>query len=277
MSRKRIENYPLPSEVPGVETTKGWRFVHHDQIKDWRNRPEVDFSDKLFAFDNKNRTRMIKNKGICGAIREILYSRICEKLGILCESSQFIILSEEHIEMAKGKPYQAGIFILPKSIPLRCWIGRYYKGSELSFHEVNIKNPDDYYQDIIANTLFRCSEAGEYEVTAEGYLFRVDIDTIFSNFILPFEEGLNSNIIINQILGWEKILWCKKELNGLVKDNKELKRALRLVCKKVASWTDKEIYEITEFPLEFQGNIYRPLSFRLISEISQPVARLFVH
>lgn len=276
MNRKRIENYPLPSEVSGVETTKGWRFVHHDEIKNWHNRSEVAFSDKLFAFDNKNRPRMIKTKGIYGAIREILYSRICEKLGILCESAQFVILSEEHIEMARGKLCQAGIFLLPKSIPLRFWIGNYYRGSELRFswwpvHEVNIKNPDNYYQDIIANTLFRCFEAGEYEVTPEGYLFRVDIDRIFSDFILPFEEGFDSNEIGN------KTLSCKRELNDLITDNKELKRALRVVCQKVAAWTNKEIKEITEFPLEFQGNIYGPLSFRLITEISQPVAKLFVH
>lgn len=278
----KLPNYPLISELREKEITNGWRFKNHHEIREWQNRVGVDFDSKLFAFDKKNYPRMIKLKGVYGAIREILYGRICEKLGILCESSQFIILSKEHIELAKAESRQAGIFLLPKSNTLQYWLGQNYKGSETGFidypvYEANIKNPDNYYNDQIANILFRHSEAGEYEVTPEGYLVRVDIDTIFSSYILPMSEEID-NKKIKELVNMSSLQisreCCEKELRELI-TNDARRKALQTICQQVAVWKDEEIAKLTSFPIEFQGASYGPLAFCLITGISQYVARKF--
>lgn len=280
----KFPNYPLTSELPGIEITNGWRFKRRHEIREWHDQMGVDFNSKLFAFDRRNYPRMIKLKGVYGAIREILYSRICEKLGILCESAQFIILSKEHIELIKDEPYQAGIFLLAESEPLEYWIGQHYKGSKTEFieypvYEVNIKNPDNYYNDQIANILFRHFEPGEYEVTPEGYLVRVDIDTVFCDYILPIEEnscGKKANKSVN--INMERISYecmeCEKELQEFIATDAK-RKALQTICPQVAVWKDQEIAKLTDFPIEFQGDFYGSLTFRLITGISRCVARKF--
>jgi hypothetical protein len=278
----KLPNYPLISELPGIEITNGWRFKRHHEIREWRDQMGVDFNSKLYAFDTRNYPRMIKPKGIYGAIREILYSRICEKLGILCESAQFIILSKEHIDLVKNGPYQAGIFLLAESEPLKYWIGRHYKGSKAEFieypvYEVNIKNPDNYYNDQIANILFRHFEPGEYEVTPGGYLVRVDIDTVFCDYILPMDVKIDSKEVEQSVsmkslqIGREG---CEEELREFATTDAK-KNALEVICQQVAVWEDEEITKLTDFPLEFQGDFYGPLAFRLITGISRYVAQKF--
>lgn len=278
----KLPDYPLTSELQEIEITNGWRFKHPYEIREWQDRIEVDSDSKLFAFDKKNYPRMIKLKGVYGAIREILYSRICEKLEILCESAQFIILSKEHIELAKGESRQVGIFLLPKSEPLQYWIGRHYKGPETKFidypvYEANIKNPGTYYNDQIANILFRHFEPGEYEVTPEGYLVRVDIDTIFCNYILPMEEKVHNKKLkelVNMNSLWISREYCERELRQFITTDVR-RKALQTICQQVAVWKNEEIAKLTDFPMEFQGAFYGPLTFRLITGISRHVAQRF--
>jgi len=280
----KLPNYPFTSEFRGIEVTSGWRFKRHNEIREWSDRAEVDFNSKLFAFDRRNFLRMIKPKGSYGAIREILYSRICEKLGILCESAQFIILSKEHIELIKDGPYQAGIFLLAESEPLKCWMKRHYKGLETEFvdypiYEVNLKNPDNYYNDKIANTLFRHFEPGEYEVTPDGYLVRVDIDTVFCDYILPIDTNscgkkVNKSVEINMRQISDECVECENELREFIATDTE-RKALQIICSQVAAWKDQEVEKLTDFPIEFQGDFYGALTFRLITGISRCVARKF--
>jgi len=281
-NKYELPNYPLISELQGIEITNGWRFKHHDEIREWHDRRGVDFDSKLFAFDKKNYPRMIKLKGVYAAIREILYCRICERLGILCESAQFIILSKEHIKLAKNESRQAGIFLLPESEPLQHWISRHYKGPETKFidypvYEANIKNPDNYFNDQIANILFRHFEPGEYEVTLEGYLVRVDIDTIFCDYILPMKEEVDNEKVkelVNMNSLWISREHCERELREFITTDAR-RKALQTICQQVAVWKDEEIAKLTDFPIEFQGTFYGPLTFRLITGISRHVAQKF--
>ena len=277
----RIPNYPLACKIQETESTQEWKFVRPNEIREFVERIDVNLNNKLFAFDKNNYRRMIKPKGVCGAIREILYSRICEKLGILCECAQFIVMSTEHTELVNGESHQAGIFLLPDSKPLGYWLADYKVQTEFNermLYESGIKNPDHCFSDQIANTLFGQFEPGEYEVTPEGYLVRVDIDRTFSNYIIPIDENGNYEEILERCTSSDRLLSashsCKEELRKFVTTD-SLKKALKTVCQLVASWTDEEIIKLSNFPEEFQGAFYGPLVIRLITGISRNVAREF--
>jgi len=261
-------DYPFTWEFQGIGTSEDWKFVDKEEMTDFYDPiyGDIYLKGKLFAFDRSDRLRMMKLRGPYGAIREVLYSRICEQLGILAQSAEFIRLSDEHAKLAGGKSYQAAIFLLPKS----------EKMNDNALFMQNIRNLDSYFNDQIANVLFAHDERGEYRVTPQRYVVRIDQDTIFSGGTLQAMRNPEENLEeqIERISREHCSAKCVEEkLRDLVKGNSHLEKALQATCKQVVDWNRSKIDLLTDFPNEFQGVSYKNLYTHLIGTISQPVAR----